>query len=161
MLYCVDTSVWVDAVRDYNPASPLFKAFWEFIEEKIDGGVLIAPEEVLVEMRPKTLKDSKPFATLVHRVEHRLFVKPDAALQVRFGAILKNYPALTTKGKPLAKSDGDAWVIALAQERSAVVVAHESPKPSAARLFKIPDVCGAEKVRCIRLPDLLNELQGL
>jgi hypothetical protein len=161
VLYCVDTSAWIDAVMNYNPASPLFSAFWDFIESHIEGGRIIAPEEVLVEMRPKTLKDSKPFAKLIRRVEPTLFIKPDAALQSRFKVVLRRYPDLTTKGKPLAKSDGDAWVIALAQERSAVVVAHESPKPSALRPRKIPDVCDAEGVRWIRLPELLNELQGL
>jgi hypothetical protein len=160
-LYCVDTSAWIDAVRDYNPASTLFDGFWAFIEQQIEDGVIITPEEVLVEMRPKTLKDSKVFAKLIRRVEATLFVKPDTALQARFKAVLRKYPDLTTKGKPLAKSDGDAWVVALAQERGAVVVAHESPKPGAARPWKIPDVCVAEGVRCIRLPELLNELQGL
>lgn len=161
MVYCIDTSAWIDAVRDYNPASALFRPFWKFIEEQIDAGLFLAPEEVLVEMRPKTLKDSKEFAKVIHRVEKQLFVKPDASLQVRFKAILHRYPTLTTKGKPLAKSDGDAWVVALAQERGAVVVAHESPRPSARPPQKIPDVCDAEGIRWIRMPELLNELQGL
>ncbi len=138
MPYCVDTSAWIDAVRDYNPASRLFDQFWRFIEGQIGGGVLIAPEEVLVEMRPKTLKDSRTFAALIHRVQARLFVKPEAALQARFKTVLRKYPDMTLKGKPLAKSDGDAWVIALAQERGAVVVAHETRKPSALRPWKIP-----------------------
>ncbi len=161
MLYCIDTSAWIDAVRDYNPASTLFVPFWDFVEGQVEAGLLLAPEEVLVEMKPKTLKDSKEFATLMRRVESKLFVKPDAPLQVRFRAIVSKYPELTTKGKPLAKSDGDAWVVALALERGATVVAHESPKPSALRPQKIPDVCDAEKIRWIRLPELLNELQGL
>ena len=109
--YCIDTSAWIDAVLNYNPASELFESFWDFVEGHIVAGRILAPEEVLVEMRPKTLKDSKPFAALIHRVEDTLFVQPDAALQGRFRRLLRAYPDLTTKGKPLAKSDGDAWVI--------------------------------------------------
>ncbi len=30
MLWCVDTSAWIDAVRFYNPASALFEGFWDY-----------------------------------------------------------------------------------------------------------------------------------
>ncbi len=161
MQYCVDTSAWVDAVRDYNPASKLFTEFWEFIESHIEAGTIIAPEEVHVEMKPKTLKDSREFARFIRQVGGILFVKANATVQKRFVRIIATYPELTTKGKPFAKSDGDAWVIALAQETQAVVVSHETAKPASLKPYKIPDVCAAEGVRHIRLPELLNELQGL
>lgn len=45
------------------------------------------------------------------RVKDTLFVEEDAALQARFSTIVNNYPDLTKKGKPFARSDADAWVI--------------------------------------------------
>jgi hypothetical protein len=161
MAYCVDTSTWIDAVRDYNPASPLFADFWDFVEAQILAGEIIAPEEVYVELKQKTLKDSREFTTFIRSVSGTLFIKPDDEIQARFSVIVGAYPELVTKNKPLAKSNCDAWVIALAQERDAVVVTHEVGKPAALKPYKIPDVCRVESVRCIRLPVLLNELQDL
>ena len=161
MIYCIDTSAWIDAVRDYNPASTLFESFWEFLETQIGAGTIIAPDEVHQEMKVKLAKNPREFGTWLAQVQKTLFIPHDRALQTRFKAVVAKYPDLTTKGKPFAKSDGDAWVIGLAQERRCTVVAHESPKPSAKKPFKIPDVCGAEGVRCIRLHEMLDEIQGI
>jgi hypothetical protein len=67
-LYCVDTSAWVDVVRDYNPASTLFVPFWKFVEENIGSGNICSPEEVLIELKAKTLEPPE-FQSFINRVE--------------------------------------------------------------------------------------------
>ena len=161
MLWCVDTSAWIDAVRFYNPASALFEGFWGFLEQEILAGRVISPEAVHDELRQKTLGDSPSFAAFVKRVKGSLFAEETAELQTLFAAITNQYPDLTRKGKPFARSDADAWVIALAEIRGALVVSQEKPKPAAAVPYKIPDVARARGLTPVPLHDFLNSLQGL
>lgn len=170
-LYCVDTSAWIEAVHRYNPASPLFEDFWNFLDRQIVAGQVISPEEVHVELKGKTLEENTPkakrpkdalaFAEFIKRVDRTLFVPTDAALQAHCTQVLAHHPELTTKGKPLAKSDGDAWVVALAQLRNATVVSQENPRPSKNPRQTIPDVCGDEGLSHISLAGFINALQGL
>lgn len=161
MLWCVDTSAWIDAVRLYNPASPLFDPLWAFLEQETIAGRVISPKAVLDELREKTLRDSPQFAAFIKRVKGTLFVEETPELQGRFVVIVNRYPELTKKGKPFAKSDADAWVIGLAQERGAVIVAQENPRPGARVLYQIPDVGRAVGLTTIRLDEFINTLQGL
>jgi hypothetical protein len=161
VVWCVDTSAWIDAVRFYNPASPLFAPLWTFLEEQAMAQRVIAPEAVYRELKEKTLKDSPIFAAFVGRVRDRMFVEHSEEIQARCQVIVNRYPSLTKKGKPFAKSDGDAWVIAVAQNAVAVVVTNEKPKPNAAVPSKMPDVASAEGLVWVQLPEFLNALQGL
>ena len=164
MLWCVDTSAWIDAVRLYNPASPLFDRLWGFLEQEVLAGRVISPKAVHDELREKTLGDSQQFAAFVKRVKGSQFAEETPELQGRFAVIaviVNEYPDLTKKGKPFAKSDADAWVIGLAQERGAVIVAQEDPKPGARVPYQIPDVGRAVGLTTIRLDEFINTLQGL
>ncbi|MFN8095056.1 MAG: DUF4411 family protein [Vicinamibacteria bacterium] len=160
MIWCVDTSAWIDAVRFYNPASPLFAHLWAFLEQAISDGRVIAPKAVHEELKEKTLDDSVAFASVIKRVKGRLFVEETASIQARFAAITIAYPDLTRKGKPFAKSDADGWVIALAAERDAVIVSQETPKPSALVPYKLPDVARAFGLSTIRLDSFINAVQA-
>lgn len=161
MIWCVDTSAWIDAVRFYNPASPLFERLWGFLEQEILAGRVISPKAVHDELREKTLGDSPPFAALVKRVKTTLFAEETPDLQARFAVIVNQYPELTKKGKPFARSDADAWVVALAEIRGAAVVSQEKPKPSAKVPCKIPDVARARGLTPVPLHDFLDSIQGL
>jgi hypothetical protein len=161
MLWCVDTSAWIDAVRLYNPASPLFDRLWDFLEQEVLAGRVISPRAVHDELREKTLGDSPQFAAFIKRVKGSLFAEETPELQGRFTVIVNEYPDLTKKGKPFARSDADAWVVALAELRGAAVVSQEKPKPSARVPCKIPDVARARGLRPVPLHDFLDSIQGL
>lgn len=49
----------------------------------------------------------------------------------------------------------------MAQERQAVILSQEKPKPGSRVPFKIPDVARAVGVRTIRLDEFVNVVQGL
>jgi predicted nucleic acid-binding protein len=161
MFWCVDTSAWIDAVRFYNPASPLFERLWSFLEQEILAGRVMSPKAVYDELREKTLGDSPAFAAFVKRIKGSMFAEETAELQTLFAVIANQYPDLTKKGKPFARSDADAWVIALAEIRGAAVVSQEKPKPSARVPYKIPDVARARGLTPAPLHDSLDSLQGL
>jgi hypothetical protein len=53
---------------------------------------------------------------------------------------------------------GDPWVVAHAQVHGAIVVAEELPKNEQSTKPKIPDVCKALNVRCIKTVQFLVEV---
>jgi predicted nucleic acid-binding protein len=48
-MYCIDTSVWIDAWRDYYPPD-VFGSLWERMDHLVRAGKVIAPVEVLLEL---------------------------------------------------------------------------------------------------------------
>jgi len=71
----------------------------------------------------------------------------------------RNYEIVRPDADPRPRADG--WVIALARVEGAVVVTHERSRPSAPKKRRIRDLCSHPGVKCLRLPQLLLELQGL
>lgn len=145
-VYCVDTSSMLDAWRRHYP-SDIFVGFWDDLQTLINQGKVIAPEQVLDELGKKD-DEVAEWA----RQQRDLFVPYDRDLEEHVIHIMGTYPLMVknTKGKHAA----DPFVIALARSRGCFLVSEEQhgsiDKP------KIPDVCQAEKIRCIRLLDLIR-----
>lgn len=85
-----------------------------------------------------------------------LFVGPDEEEQQRARAILAAHPGLIREGED--RVNADPFVIALAEVRGMTVVAEEvwSGNPNRP---KIPNVCNARGVRCVKLLGLMDELE--
>ena len=77
----------------------------------------------------------------------------DDEIQLHLAHIMGTYPRLvdTVKGR----SGGDPFVIALARQHkpTMTVVSEENPGKT-----RIPDVCAAEDIRCLKLLELIQEL---
>jgi hypothetical protein len=58
MVYCVDTSAWMDGWQRYYPQD-VFPSLWTRLDELIGTGQIISSEEVYVELKKKddTLHD--------------------------------------------------------------------------------------------------------
>ncbi len=88
-----------------------------------------------------------------HRSE--LFLPIDDDIQNHVIDIMGSYPKLvdTTKGR----SGADPFVIALARMNGSpwTVLSEENPGKQSSP--KIPDICNAEGIRCIRLVELIQE----
>lgn len=144
--YSIDSSALIHGWRRiYRPKN--FGFVWTRIDTLIDEGRLRASIEVYHEMERK---DDEVFAWCKDRRD-RLFVEIDDPCQQQIVRIMGLYPRLvdTVKGR----SGGDPFVIALAaaNQPPMVVVSEENPGRQ-----RIPDVCLAEGLRCIRLPDLVE-----
>ena len=142
--YCIDTSALIDLWRrKYAP--DVFRSLWEEIQKLISQGRLIAPQEVLEELKKQDdelLKWAK---------EHKgMFRDLDNEQQLQVRKILKKFPKLIDENKETP--DADPFVIALAMSKGWKVVTSEQPvdlntNPDARS--KIPNVCEYFNVKCI------------
>jgi len=128
----------------------MFATFWTWMDEQVDAGIVIAPEEVLVEL---DAKGQSPLVKWVRKRKDDIFQAHETDVQHLFKQISASFPELTRKGKPQARSDGDAWVIAMAKIRGAVCVA-EDRKRRAGTSF--PEVCAHYGVPLIFLRDFID-----
>jgi hypothetical protein len=145
-VYSIDSSALIHGWRRvYRPKN--FGFVWVRIDGLIAEGRLRASIEVYREMERK---DDELFAWCKERRE-TLFVEIDDACQHQVSRIMGLYPRLvdTVKGR----SGGDPFVIALAASAQPpmTVVTEESPGRQ-----RIPDVCMAERIPHIGLPDLIE-----
>ena len=150
MLYCVDTSGWLDGWQRHYPPD-VFPTLWKKIEGFVDSAEIISSEEVYLELERK----SDDLHNWI-KARKQMLVTLDESIQLRVTLLLGEYPRLvdTLRGR----SKADPFVIATAMERNAVVVTGEIltgnlDKP------RIPDVCQAKAVRYINFLQMMRELK--
>lgn len=146
--YCVDTSALIDGVERYYPIAS-FPALWDRIDDLVQAGRFFLSEEVWEEVKSKDEKAKR-------WVEPRLpeiVVPTDAAVALAVKAILDPYELMVKNMK--GRNRADPFVIAVAQQRGAVVLTGEANDGSENRP-KIPYVCNRLGVPCMRLVDLIT-----
>jgi hypothetical protein len=145
-VYSIDSSALIHGWRRaYRPKN--FKQFWEHLDGLIEQSRLRASVEVYNEIQKK---DDELLEWCKERKE-AMFVEIDAPTQTHLTRIMKAHPRLVDTAK--GRSGGDPFVIALAATANPlmVVVSEENPGKT-----KIPDVCDAEGIECIRLADMIE-----
>jgi len=139
--YAVDTSGLIHGWNKYPPK--IFESLWKNIEEMINDGKIIAPEEVKNELGVggDDLFDwCKNFPDF--------FLKIEADVQMSVTNLLKNpeHRKLLNLKTPSIYC-ADVWVIATAQTKNLIVIHEEnlltSPSPYK---NKIPNVCNDLKI---------------
>lgn len=148
-IFSLDTSCLIHAWRRAYPLRN-FPPFWDRLDELIEAGRLFSSAEVLKEIKRK---DDELFEWCQQR--SHVFLPIDDDVQDHVIDIMGTYPKLvdTTKGR----SGADPFVIGLARMKGAgwAVLSEESPGKLTSP--KIPDVCNAEGIRCVRLVELIQE----
>ncbi len=151
MIYCIDTSAWLDGwARDYP--QEVFPSLWDKLAESIEAGVLKCSEEVYVELEKKD--DGLHDWLKAHK---QVVVPIDEGIQATVLQLLAIYPRLVDTHRN--RSQADPFVIATAERlgRDTVVVTGEKPRGKL-DTPKIPDVCEVRGLRCITFLDMLREL---
>lgn len=151
MIYCIDTSAWLDGwVRDYP--NEVFPSLWERLSEAIEEGVLKCSEEVYVEIKKKDdgLRDWL-------KSRKKVLVPIDEEILATVSELLAAYPRLVDTHRD--RSQADPFVIATAERlgRGTVVVTGEKPRGKL-DTPKIPDVCDVRGIRHATFLDMLRQL---
>ena len=121
------------------------------MEDAIANNQLIAPMFVLEELKRKEGDELCSWA----ECQISMFYPLEADLQIVQKAIVNRFPKLISEAKN--RSLCDPWVIALAQMKQFAVVSEENR--GGINTPKIPDVCDELSIKCIRVADLIEELQ--
>ncbi len=150
MKYSIDTSVIIEGwTRDFPP--DIFPHVWTKMEELIDNGVVLASEEVLVELEKK---HDKAYEWACKRKHIFIPTNGDGKIQEAVRSILQNHRKLVDTRKN--RSGADPFVIALAMVKHLSVITAENLSGSLERP-KIPDVCEALSIPYLNMVDLFRE----
>lgn len=151
MIYCVDTSGWLDGwVRDYPP--DVFPTLWQKLSECIEAGTVKCSEEVFVELAKK----EDDLHQWIKVRKDALVVRIDDTIQNHVVALLEEYPRLVDTQRQRSQADPFVIATAMALGSSTVVVTGE--KPGGGKSPKIPDVCAAKAIQCIPFLEMLRLL---
>lgn len=148
--FCIDTCSLIDLRRVHYPPD-VFPGVWDDIEGLIDQGLLIAPIEVLHELKgvdDEILRWARRFK--------KMFVPSDENQLREVADILKDFSGLVDPAK--TTPEADPFLIALAKSRGWAVVTSEKPRADPNARPKIPDVCKSYGIKCISLVEFFREL---
>lgn len=148
MIYCVDTSAFMDAWVRWYPQE-LFPSLWTNVDSLIAEERLLSSEEVLHEI------ERKEGDSLYHWAKEReaVFLPLDVDVQHHVSTVMSKHPRLVD-GRT-GKSYADPFVIATAIANQSTVVTGERATGSLDRP-KIPDVCRDLNIRCIGFTELIR-----
>jgi hypothetical protein len=149
-VYCVDTSSLIAAWQERYPIEH-FPKFWDRMDALISAERLIAPVEVLIEMRKKS---EELHAWL--KARQWMFRELDDAVQIEAAKVLAQFPRLV--GEKKLRTSADPFVIALARVEGLALVTDEKPTGSMSRP-NIPDVCSALSMKAMGVLDLIKAEQ--
>jgi hypothetical protein len=146
-VYCIDTSSLIAAWQERYPIEN-FPRFWDKVDALIAEERLIAPIEVLNEMKKRS---DELHAWLKARPS--MFRELDDAIQIEAAQVLGQFPRLV--GERKLRTSADPFVIALARVEGLELVTDEKPTGSPNRP-NIPDVCTALGMTTMGLLDLIK-----
>ena len=147
--HVIDTSALIDLHRVVY-APDVFQTLWARLAELADGRHLLAPREVFNEIA----RGDDALHTWAKQHKH-MFCDPDIEQQTLVREIVHRFPKLVDSSK--ATPDADPFVIALAEAGKHTVVCSE--KGNMQGHVRIPDVCRARGVKCVRPLDMFRELK--
>lgn len=148
VLYSFDTSSIMNGRRDLLPPG-VFRTLWSNIEAMIAAQSIRAVDVV----RDELGKRDDDACTWAKR-QAGLFVPLEADIQQATKTVLASHSKLMGKGS--GRNAADPFVIGLAIARSGVVVTEETPSGKLDKP-RIPDVCKAMQVPCLKLIGFITQ----
>jgi hypothetical protein len=148
-VYSFDTSAYINGMHDIFRV-PTFQGVWDQIGELVSQGVIRSVDEVKRELQRR---DDEVLGWA--RSQRGLFVPLSREIQAKTREVLAAHPRLIGLGGPTGRSSADPFVVALAMVHEGTVVTQEQRRSLSKP--RIPDVCDALGVRCISLPEFVDE----
>jgi hypothetical protein len=143
----MDSSALIAAWDERYPPTN-FPKLWELIDGAIGNGRMFVAESVIDELDKK----SKDMAKWLKQRPHAI-VPYEHDIQIDGKRLLAKYPKLVMERKQAFAAD--PFVIATARVKGHIVVTEEGPTGNLNKP-KIPDVCRAEGLQCIKLIDIIR-----
>lgn len=147
--YSFDTSAVIHAWRRAYPPEH-FPTFWERITDLIVNGELVISEEVMGELKKK----DDEIAHWASRLPENFIMEISDDQQQHLQHIMGNYPRLVDTAK--GRSEGDPFVISLSMVFGGQLTIVSEENFGKVNSPKIPDVCKAEGLACIKLVELIR-----
>lgn len=148
MPYVMDTSALIGAwVRTYPP--DIMPGLWEHLDEMAATGDVVAPEEVLFELKDR---DDDLYAWVKKRADS-IVIPTSREVMLSARDVLNSYPALTKSGT--GRGRADPFVIALASSFDCTLVTHE--QGGSERKPRIPWVCDQLGISHCAMLDVIRE----
>ena len=157
-MFIIDADALIHAFRyDFPPAGSQ-TAFWDWLDNVVSQHVgVVVPQSVIEEIS----KGNDGLHNLVSTLKH-VTKEPTAACLQHITAVMKAYGKLTDIDLETIARKADPYIVAHAIQLNATVVTNEIPAPNRlAANRKIPDICSALHVPCIRYPRFLWDMRGL
>lgn len=149
MIYCIDSSSFIDAGERYYPQD-VFPAFWDKLEQLLDAGRLKAPMTLLEELQRK----DDNWRQWVYDREDKLIVPPDAAIFEAVREVVAQYQLQNPHQFNPDKLTGDPFFIALAKCKGMTLITTELSRPGG---FRIPAICRPLGVNTITLLNMIRQ----
>jgi hypothetical protein len=111
--YCIDTSALIDLWRRYYPPD-IFQSLWKDIEKLVYQGFIIAPQEVLKEIK----KQDDELLEWAKR-NRKMFKDLDEDQLKEVKVIVKDFPNLIDPNKEV---DADPFLVALAKAKEWTII---------------------------------------
>ncbi|MGQ0664208.1 MAG: DUF4411 family protein [Pseudomonadota bacterium] len=149
--YSLDTGCLINAWKKNYPPD-MFAPVWRHVDGLIARKIVVASVEVLHELAGQ----DDDLHTWV-KVRDAMFLDLIEPLQNEVTAIMAEYPKLVTTGRNRA----DPFVVGVAclGKESLTVVTEETSHRASRNKPKIPFICCAMNIRCIRFIDMLRETE--
>ena len=145
-LYSADTSALIDGLERYYPEET-FPALWREIDSLIAAHRFVISEEVWEEAR---VRDAAAKAWCESRGKETIIAPTDEDVIRGVQDILQTFPRLVNNQK--GRNRADAFVIAVARQRNAIVVTGEGAGGTQDRP-RIPYICDQLGIECIKFLD--------
>jgi hypothetical protein len=148
--YAVDTCSFTQLVRSYP--IEVFPGIWDKLEDMISDQLVCSVDEIYIE-----IIDQNDALAEWTKKNRNIFLPINEEIQMNVKDILKTHSNLIDLKKNM--SVADPFLIAVAMMHKCAVVTEEKPSGGPER-SKIPDVCRAYGIECIRLLEMFKE-EGL
>lgn len=149
-VYVIDACALIDAQKNYDMSKKVFRPIWNTFDELIKSGQLISSSEIQDELKDDDL--------ICWAKEHKdMFVPLTKDIQEKVVEVLGKYPTII-KMTSTSNSNGDPFLVATAIIKNGCVVTNERSGDEKTYNYRIPNVCKAYNIECIKLRDFLSRV---
>lgn len=151
-IYCIDSCSLMKSMRDRYPIGS-FPGLWDQLGSAFQSGALVSSKAVLDEIKrgdDDLVKWVKPY--------EKYFIAINATQLIEAKTIINKHTGLVDA--KATRESADPYLVALSKTNGYILVTEEDRmmlQPNS-RKTKLPNVCDAENVRCIRMVDMIKEL---